>query len=107
MLTIYKILFEVRLSHEFYLTKQDGTSIFSKNLPADRTQFMKDFFENNQRSINSDISYSVPDASSRFFLDHKLKILRTYSGFKMGIEVTRMLDGVQTAFEPVVPLPKN
>ena len=104
MQTIYKILFEVRLLHEFYLTQQDGTVIFSKTDAADRDLFLQQFFQLSRRSINSDISYSVPDASLSFFGNHRLRLLETYSGFKIAIEVTRVTDGALTAFEPKVPL---
>jgi hypothetical protein len=104
MQTIYKILFEVRLLHEFYLTKQDGTVIFSKGTTNERELVLREFFETGKRSINNDISYSVPGAASSFFYGHKLKLLTTYSGFKIGIEVNRATDGAMTAFQPLVPL---
>jgi len=103
MQTIYKILFEVRLLHEFYLTRQDGSVIFSGATPADRDQFLQQSFHLERRSINSDVSYSVPNMA--FFAGHKLKLAPSYSGFKVGIEVKKTLDGAFTAFEPRVPFP--
>lgn len=103
MQTIYKILFEVRLLHEFYLTRQDGSVIFSGATPADRDQFLQQSFHLERRSINSDVSYSIAD--SDFFQTHKLRLVPAYSGFKVGIEVKKTLDGALTAFEPRVPFP--
>jgi hypothetical protein len=97
----------VRLLHEFYLTTQDGTPIFSKALPADRTSFLTDFFRSDLRNINSDINCTIPDATCSFFRDHKLKIVPAYSGFKVAVEVIHTTDGAFTAFKPLVPLPKD
>jgi hypothetical protein len=104
---IYKTVFEVHLLHEFYLTKQDGVSIFSKTTDTDRESFLLDFYSKDKRSINSDIRYSIPAAAVPFFQDHKLKLVPTYSGFKVATEVNKTSDGGLTAFEPVVPLSRD
>src|SRR5690349_7541761 len=105
--TIYKILFEVRLLHEFYLTQEDGTVIFSKAAAADRDLFLQQFFQVGRRSINSDLGYSVPDASLPFFEDHRMRLLETYSGFRIAIEVDPATDGALTAFSPKIPFPQD
>ena len=105
--TLYKILFEVRLLHEFYLTEQDGTVIFSKTAAADRDAFLQQMFSIGRRSINSDIAYSVPDAGQAFFEDHRMRLVEGYSGFKVGIEVLSTTDGALTAFQPKVPFPAD
>lgn len=103
MNVIYKILFEVRLLHEFYLTKGDGTSIFSGASVTDRTTFLQDFFDRGQRSINSDIEYAIPPR----FRNFRLKLLKTYSGFKVATEVTQTTDGSNIAWQPVAPMPPD
>ena len=103
MQTIYKILFEVRLLHEFYLTRQDGSVIFSGATPADRDLFLQQCFHLERRSINSDITYTVPNTA--WFQNHQLKLVPSYSGFKVGIEVKKTLDGALTAFAPRTPFP--
>ena len=105
MQTIYKILFEVRLLHEFYLTKPDGSSIFGLASAAARDSFLQDFFDRTQRSINSDIAYRIPPDSTSLFKNYRLKLLSTYSGFKIATEVTRTTDAGKTAYKPVAPLP--
>jgi len=107
MQILYKTLFEVHLLHEFYLTKQDGTSIFASATQADRTTFLLDFFSLGRRSINSDVGYSIPDAAVTFFQNHKLKLVPTYSGFKIATAVNTTTDGALIAFQPVVPLAKD
>jgi hypothetical protein len=105
--TLYKILFEVRLLHEFYLTQPDGTVIFSKAAPADRDAFLEQGFAIGRRSINSDLGYSVPDAGQSFFSDHRLRLVEAYSGFKVGIEVLPVTDGALTAFAPKAPFAED
>jgi len=102
MQTIYKILFEVRLLHEFYLTNPDGTSVFGAASAAARDAFLQDYFDRNQRSINSDIDYYVP--SQQLFRNYRLRLVRTYSGFKVGIEVTPTTDSGKIAYAPVAGL---
>ncbi|HEY1214505.1 MAG TPA: hypothetical protein VGE93_12800 [Bryobacteraceae bacterium] len=105
--TYHKILFEVRLLHEFYLTQQDGTVIFSKAAAADRDSFLQQMFSIGRRSINRDIGYSIPDAGQSIFGDHRMHLVEAYSGFKIGIEVEPTTDGVLTAFSPKVPFPQD
>ncbi len=105
MQTIYKILFEVRLLHEFYLTNPDGSSIFGAASAAARDSFLQDFSDRSQRSINSDIDYVVPLVSQQLFRNYKLKLIRTYSGFKIATEVTRTTDSGKIAYAPVASPP--
>jgi hypothetical protein len=102
MQTIYKILFEVRLLHEFYLTRPDGSSIFGAASAADRDSFLQDYFDRSQRSINSDVDYAA--AAQQVFRNYRLRLIRTYSGFKVGIEVIPTTDSGKIAYAPVARL---
>jgi len=105
MQTIYKILFEVRLLHEFYLTNPDGSSIFGAASAIARDSFLQDFSDRSQRSINSDIDYVVPFVSQQLFKNYRLKLIRTYSGFKIATEVHRTTDSGKIAYAPVASPP--
>ncbi|HEY4289331.1 MAG TPA: hypothetical protein VGN00_19655 [Puia sp.] len=105
MQTIYKILFEVRLLHEFYLTNPDGSSIFGAPSATARDSFLQDFSERAQRSINSDIDYVVPFVSQQLFKNYRLKLIRTYSGFKIATEVRQTTDSGKIAYAPVASPP--
>ncbi|HEY6901535.1 MAG TPA: hypothetical protein VI233_12865, partial [Puia sp.] len=105
MTTIYKILFEVRLLHEFYLTKSDGTSIFGAANAAARDTFLQDYFDRTQRSINSDIDYRIPTTAAALYKNYRLKLVPTYSGFKIATEVLKTADNGKIAFKPVAALP--
>ena len=104
MTTIYKILAEVKILHDYYLTDGDGKSVFSLGLINDRNQFLQDFYLKGQKGIHSDIICSFSPESD-IDKEYHLKLLPTYSGFKIGVEVNRKLVGGQVAFTPVVDLP--
>src|SRR5688500_17531488 len=105
MTTIYKILFEVQVLHEFYLTNQDNTTILEGTAAA-RQLFLHDRFLKNARKISSDLRYAVPPSMQSVFSKYRLKLIAGYSGFKIGIEVKPVtLAGNIRAYEPVVTLP--
>lgn len=107
MTTIYKILFEVQVLHEFYLTNQDNTTVFEGTAAA-RQVFLGDRFLKNARSISSDLRYVVPPSAQNVFNKYRLKLVTGYSGFKIGIEVKPViLGGNIKAYEPVVQLPDD
>lgn len=103
MTTIYKILAEVKFYHEYYLTGSDGNSIFSLPLISDRSQFLQDFYLRGQKGIHSDLVFTFP--SGNLDKDHRLKLVPTYSGFKIAIEVSKQIIGGQVGFAPIIDLP--
>jgi len=105
MQVIYKILFEVRLLHEFFLTRSDGSSIFDVTPAPARDAFLQDFSNRSQRSVNSDIDYIIPDISQRLLNNYRLKLIPTYSGFKIAIAVDPTTDSGKIGYKPVAPLP--
>ncbi|OMP79722.1 MULTISPECIES: hypothetical protein [unclassified Chitinophaga] len=108
MQTIYKILFEVKVLHEFYLTNPKGDSIFDLDNQADRLVFLIDRRDKDAPAVNSDISFEVPSALNQLFRDHHLRLLPSYSGCKVGIEVTASFlpDGTRV-YTPKIPLPAD
>jgi uncharacterized protein YbaA (DUF1428 family) len=106
MSVIYKIVFEVKLLHEFYLTDSKGESIFDFNNQADRLFFLNKKFLADQENINSDIDFVLPGQLKRIFSDYRMKLVSTYAGFKVGVEVKQeiLADGTIT-YVPVIPLP--
>jgi hypothetical protein len=104
---LYKILFEVRLLHEFYLTNSNGVSIFNGN-PQQRTDFLRERFSRDERNIGSDLFYQVPEPAAITFRNLHLRLLPTYAGFKVAVEVKQVaLPGPLIGFQPLVPLPDN
>ena len=106
MAVIYKILFELRVLHEYYLTQPNGQSIFNIANQSDRIEFIKERFLKDDRSINSELSFDLPDNIKKIFDNYHLRLLPVYSGCKVAIEVNRqtLLDGT-VVYKPKVPLP--
>jgi len=106
MPVIYKILFEVRVLHEYYLTQADGQSIFNLANQNDRIDFIKNRFLQDDRSINSELSFTFPDSLKKIFDNYHLRLLPIYSGCKVAVEVKRqtLADGT-IVYTPKVALP--
>jgi hypothetical protein len=101
----YKILCEVKLLHEYYLTDKDGSTIFDKPVQADRLNFLRDRFRFNYPSINEHLEYA-PAAPFRLEMENsKIRIIQSYSGFKVFISVKeQMLPGNIKAYRPLQEL---
>ena len=108
MQTIYKILFEVKVLHEYYLTNPKGDNIFDLDNQADRLNFLLDRLDKDALTVGNDIRFELPAALEQLFKDHHLRLLSSYSGCKVGIEVTasQLPDGT-TVYTPKIPLPAD
>lgn len=108
MSIVYKILCEVKLMHEYYLTGSNGETIFDEALQEDRILFLQEQFINDIRSVNQDIEFVVPDMLQEMFANYHLRIVSSYSGFKLAVRCIRkkLADGT-TVYEPFVQLPDD
>jgi hypothetical protein len=108
MAIIYKILSEVKLMHEYYLTGSKGETVFDEALQDDRISFLQQQFINDYRSVNGDIEFVVPEMLQDMFKNYHLRIVPSYSGFKLAARcVRKKLPDNTTVFQPFVPLPAN
>jgi hypothetical protein len=109
MVTVnYKILFEVQLHHEFYLTNSDGSSVFDLALQADRQQQLRNRFASRQATVDDDVLFTVPAFAEPLFRQYRLHLLPSYSGFQVLVEVKAQALGDGTVvYRPVVPLPPD
>ena len=105
MSLIYKTLFEVKLMHEYYLTDADGKTVFQLANQVDRINFLLNQFSTDRPSVNGDIEFTFPKEMESKFGNYYLKLLSTYSGFKVAIRVNQQLlsDGT-LVYEPFVAL---
>ena len=106
MSILFKTLFEVKVLHEFYLTNPVGDTIFSIPSQQDRLQFLKDEYNAERASVNDILEFAFPETLKETYKNYNLKLMATYSGFKVGIRVTqkKIPDG-SLVYEPFVPLP--
>lgn len=108
MSLIYKTLFEIKLMHEYFLTRPDGKSVFEKNTPAERLIFLKEEFENDKQPINADIDFQFPESLKTGYDGAGLKLLPTYSGCRIVIRVIQkqLTDGT-VVFSPAINISKD
>ncbi|HKR03205.1 MAG TPA: hypothetical protein VJY62_01110 [Bacteroidia bacterium] len=108
MSVIYKTLFEVKLLHEFYLTNQEGKTIFEEAAPDDRINFLMQKFTGDLPSVNNNLRFEIPEEIKNTFENYRLRLLTTYSGFKVTAKVTKssLADGT-IAYKPLMPLPPD
>lgn len=108
MALIYKTLFEVKLMHEYFLTKQDGSVVFEKSTQAERLEFLGGEFGSGKVSVNDLISFEFPEKLKAKYKGLFLKLLTTYSGCKVAVRVrARKLADQSTVYEPFANLPDD
>ncbi len=108
MAVIYKIVCEVKWMHEYYLTSDKGDTVFDLAAQTDRINFLFQQFVKDEPSINSDLDFIIPEAQQALFNDLKLKIIPSYSGFKIAVKCRKkfLADGT-TVYEPFIPFPND
>ncbi len=103
MRTLYKILFEVKVLHEFYLTDPQGNSVFDLAAQADRMQYLLGRFTGDVASVNEDLKFCLPTEQKALFRNYHMVLINSYSGFQVAIEVndSQLADGT-TVYTPVI-----
>lgn len=108
MNTVYKILFEMRLLHEFYLTDKEGKNIFDFPAQADRLNFLKQRFDADAENIEDEIAFEIPEKTKVLFDNYHLKLVPSYAGFKIAVNVIpKKLPGGTVVYEPKYTLPDD
>ncbi len=108
MALIYKILFEVKLLHEYFFTDKNGDTIFMKPTQDARMNFLFDEFSGDRSSVNDDVSFEFPEDLSAQYKNFHLKIIPGYSGCKVAIRVNQKTLADNTlVYETFEPLPDN
>ena len=108
MPVVYKTLFEVKLTHEFYLTRTNGETIFSFAPQDARLAFLQDHFNADKQSINEALEFKFPENLDPEYSGYHLKLLSTYSGFQVVIRVDqqKLADG-SLVYKAFAALPDN
>ncbi len=100
MSLIYKPLFEVKLLHEYFITDTIGNTPFNIPDPKIRMEFLQKASAAEQESIDRDLYSSLPETGSKEN-PNNIKLIPSYSGFKVFIQVNkqRLSDGTEV-YEP-------
>lgn len=108
MSLIYKTLFEVKLTHEYYVTETDGSTIFSLSDRVLRTNFLSRQYSNERDAVNSDVIFQFPKSLEAKYKRHNLKLLPSYSGFKIMVRVSQQtLPDTSVLYRPLAALPDD
>jgi hypothetical protein len=103
---IYKTLCEIKLEHEYFLTKEDGTNLFGESDPLKRHEALEQAFESDRESMNRDIYFDFPNGLRERYNEYGLKLSESYSGCKVLIRVSKkILPDNSLVFEPFFSLP--
>lgn len=104
---IYKTLCEIKLEHEYFLTKEDGTNLFSESDPLKRLEALEQAFELDRESMSRDVSFDFPSALKEKYKEFGLKLLPSYSGCRVLIRVNKKTKADNSLiFEPFFTLPE-
>jgi hypothetical protein len=105
---IYKTLFDIKLEHEYFLTLEDGKSLFEESDPVARMTMLQEAYDSDRESFSRDISYDFPEKLKPFYEQHGLKLLPSYSGCRVLVRVRQVrLTDNSTVFEPFFPFSKD
>ncbi|HYG39037.1 MAG TPA: hypothetical protein VD908_10470 [Cytophagales bacterium] len=98
----YKRLCEVRILHEYYLSKNDLSEYFGLT-DLQRAQLLDKKLFYNQYDIWNDLLIEPSKETAKAFSDHHIKFVPQKSGFLLGIEVK--LSG--SSYVPLISLDEN
>ncbi len=105
---IYKTLFEIKLEHEYFLTLEDGKSLFEESDPITRIERLNKAHDNDRESFSRDITYDFPGKLKTLYEQHGLKLIPSYSGCKVLVRVSQLrLPDNSSVFIPFFPLPDD
>src|SRR5580700_5123152 len=107
MKLLYKILFEVKILHEYFLTNPDQTSVFQAAKQADRLTWLSNRYAKDQPVLSEDVQFQLPSGMARLFKNQKLILLKSWAGFQVAIQVNEVQSGGTVAYAPAVPLPAD
>jgi hypothetical protein len=103
---IYKTFAEILLLHEFYLTESEGNTIFDIAQQSDKINYLVDNYNDNDPHINDDLIFEPTTSSATLLRNLHLKLLPTYSGFKIVMDVQeKILQDGTTVYAPTIDLP--
>lgn len=104
---IYKTLFEVKILHEYFLTRPDGSGLFDKT-PQQKATFLQEEFSANHPAVNDLLAFEFPEAVKSQMEAGYLRIIPTYSGFKVVVKVMpRLQPGGELFYQPFTAIANN
>jgi len=102
---LYKILFEVKVFHEYYLTDPDNTSVFQDAQQTQRLAWLDRRYKTDQPAGSDDLRFVLSPAMIRSFKNQGLRLLNSLSGFQVAVRVSQTTQSNGTVtYTPAIPL---
>jgi hypothetical protein len=105
MSTQYRILFEVKVLHEYYLTDPDNTSVFQEATQTGRLAWLDRRYKSDQPVISDDLAFGLSSPMKILFKNQGLLLVPGVSGFQVAIRTNAVTlpDGT-IGYVPAIPL---
>jgi hypothetical protein len=105
---LYKTLFEVRLMHEYFQTKEDGTNLFNEPDQGNRMNLLQQLDDADYEGMDSDIRFDFPEALKEQYSGYGLRIVPAYSGCTVAVRVNRItLADNSIVYQPLFSIPET
>ena len=105
MKSLYKILFEIKVLHEYYLTNPDNGSVFQDARQADRLGWLVSRYTKDQPAVSGDLEFILQPGMTELFKNQRLVLIRTFSGFQVAVQVIESVQsGGTVSYAPLVPM---
>ena len=104
MKLLYKILSEVKVLHEYYLTDPDNSCVFQDAQQTDRLAWLDKRYKTDQPAGSDDLHFVLPPCMTYPFANQGLRLLNSLSGFQVAVRVKETVQGGSVVYSPAVPL---
>jgi hypothetical protein len=94
--------------HEYFITDADGNTFFGEPDQVKRMNFLLNAYQDERESINKDLTYQFPDSDNIRDSQNHIKLIPTYSGFKVLVRVNQHIaPDSSILYEPFFALPAD
>jgi hypothetical protein len=105
---LYKVLFEMQLLHEYFLTDPDQSSVFDPVNISNATDYVTTRQQQGRPSVTASLQFVLPAATEKIFRNYRLRLVNTYSGFKVVVKVTASVpSNGTTVYSPAITMPAD
>ncbi len=84
--TNYRILFEIIVLHDYYLSQPDESSFFALT-SEDKQAFLQKQLELDHYNVSKDLSFTPTVPTTQMLRNHRIRFIPTNTGFFLGAEV--------------------
>ncbi len=103
----YRILFEIIVLHDYYLSQADEQSFFDL-ADVDRQDFLLRQLELEHYNVSKDLQIEPTSKTEKFFKNHRMRLVLTSTGFFVGAEIELVLNAAnEEVYELAIPIAQS